>query len=67
MSNSTEQTVARLADAIAAQSNNLASLSASVERLERGISAMVEEGRSQREVMNNLIKLCTSLVERQAS
>ena len=77
----TEKTVNRLAEAIEQQTTNIANLSANVERLERSvtglsvdmrqltsnISLMVEENRSQRETMNSLIKLATTLVEKQAS
>ncbi|MEO0769043.1 MAG: hypothetical protein AAFY72_06360 [Cyanobacteria bacterium J06649_4] len=69
----TEQTVARAADAVEKQTDNLTVLTANVERLERAITGlssnialMVEENRAQRETVNNLIRLATALVERQA-
>ena len=63
----TEQTVARLADAVEKQAENLDTLSANVARLERGISQMVAESAAQRETVNNLIKLATALVDQRAS
>lgn len=49
-------------------------LTANIQRLEQAISKlsdnvalMVAENRSQRETVNNLIKLCTALVERGAA
>ena len=70
----TEATIARAADAVEQQSQNVAVLTANVERLERAVTGltsnialMVEEGRSQREMMNNLIKLATALVQQRAS
>lgn len=49
-------------------------LTANVQRLEQSIAKladnvglMVEENRSQRETVNNLIRLCTALVEQRAS
>ena len=70
----TEETVAKLADTVEKQAENIdrlgdriEALTSATERLERGISAMVEEGKSQRETVNNLIKLCTALVNREAS
>ncbi len=63
----TEQTVARAADAIEAQTSNIANLSANVDRLERAITLMVAENSAQRETVNNLIKLATALVQQRAS
>lgn len=60
----TEQTVARLADAIEQQSSNVSTLSANVERLERAIMTMVAENTAQRETVNSLIRLATTLVEK---
>lgn len=63
----TEATAARAADAIEQQTQNIAALSGTVERLERGISQVVAEMSSQRETVNNLIKLATALVNQRAS
>ena len=60
----TEQTVSRLVDAIEQQSSNVSTLSANVERLERAISTMVAENAAQRETVNSLIRLATTLVEK---
>ena len=53
---------------------NVDMLTANIQRLEQSISKlsdnvglMVEENRSQRETANNLIRLCTALVEQKAS
>lgn len=62
----TEQTVSRLANSVEKQvenidqlGNRVSSLMSAIERLEYGVSAMVEEGRAQRETANNLIRLVT--------
>jgi cell division protein FtsB len=60
----TEATVARAADAVKQQTQNMTALTANAQRLEKAISelasniaSMVEENRSQRETVNNLIRL----------
>jgi hypothetical protein len=60
----TEATVARAADAAKQQTENMKALTVNVQRLERSgselasnIASMVEENRSQRETVNNLIRL----------
>lgn len=69
----TETTVARAVGAIEQQTRNLAMLTANVERLERSVTglsrnaAMIEDGRSQRETVNNLIKLAAALGNQRAS
>ena len=70
----TEQTVARAADVVEQQSQNMTTLTANVERLERAVTGlssnialMVEENRGQRETVDNLIKLATALVNQRAS
>ena len=72
--NQTEATVSRAADVVEQQSQNMTELTANVERLERAVTGlssnialMVEENRSQRETVNNLIKLATALVNQRAS
>ena len=70
----TEKTVARAADAIEAQTANIDRLTSailaqkeSIDRLERAVITMVSENAAQRETANNLIRLCTALVEQRAS
>ncbi|MEN8447047.1 MAG: hypothetical protein ABG776_18775 [Cyanobacteria bacterium J06555_13] len=63
----TEKAVADLTSAVQQQAQNLSELSANVARMERGISQIVAENAAQRETVNNLIKLCTTLVEQRAS
>lgn len=63
----TEQTVARSADSIDQLTTAIVNQSGNVDRLERGISQMVAEMSSQRETINNLIKLATALVNERAS
>lgn len=46
---------------------NIQRLEQSISKLSDNVALMVEENRSQRETVNNLIKLATALVERQAS
>lgn len=46
---------------------NIQRLEQSVSRLADNIGLMVEENKSQRETVNNLIRLCTALVEQRAS
>lgn len=46
---------------------NIQRLEQSVSRLADNIALMVEENKSQRETVNNLIKLATTLVEQRAS
>jgi cell division protein FtsB len=67
----TEATVARATDAVEQQTQNMTALTANVQRLERAVSElagniglMVAENRSQRETVNNLIRLATTLVEK---
>jgi len=62
----TEQTVARSADSIDQLVEVVKAQSANIDRLERGISQMVAEMSSQRETVNNLIKLATALVNQRA-
>ena len=63
----TEQTVARSADSIDQLVVAVNAQSVNIDRLERGISQMVAEMASQRETVNNLIKLATALVNQRAS
>ena len=63
----TEATVARSADLIEQLAEAIKTQSHSIDRLERGISQMVAEMASQRETVNNLIKLATALVQQRAS
>jgi cell division protein FtsB len=63
----TEQTVARAADAIEQQTQNLTTLSANVDRLERAITQMVSANDAQRETVNSLIRMATMLIEQRAS
>ena len=46
---------------------NIQRLEQSISKLSDNIGLMVEENRSQRETVNNLICLCTALVEQRAS
>lgn len=63
----TEATVARAADSIAQLTEAIQAQSANIDRLERGITQMIAEMASQRETVNNLIKLATALVNQKAS
>ena len=63
----TEETVARAADSIDKLTAAIGAQSVNIDRLERGISQMVAEMASQRETVNNLIKLATALVNQGAS
>lgn len=63
----TENAVAELTKVVQLQAQNIgglgeqvSALTSATERLERGIAAMVDEGRSQRQTVDNLIKLCTA-------
>lgn len=60
----TEQTVARAADAIEQQTINLTALSGNIDRLERAITQIVSANEAQRETVNSLIRLATTLVEK---
>lgn len=69
-----EATVARTADNVAELTANIQTQSANMERLERAVIGLtsdirliVEENRSQRETVNNLIKLATVAIEQRAS
>ena len=46
---------------------NVQRLEQSIAKLSDNVALMVEENRSQRETVNNLIRLCTALVEKKAS
>ena len=46
---------------------NIQRLEQSIAKLSDNVALMVEENRSQRETVNNLIRLCTALVEKKAS
>lgn len=63
----TEQALSQLIDGIAELASSVKAQSANMDRLERAVLRMVESSEQQRETTNNLIKLCTALVERQAS
>jgi len=69
----TEATVARIADAVEAQTVAIANQSANMELLERAVIGLtqdrrliVEENRSQRQTVDNPIKLATALVNQRA-
>jgi cell division protein FtsB len=63
----TEATVARAADAIEQQTQNLTTLSANIDRLERATTQMVPTNDAQRETVNSLIRMATMLIEQRAS
>ena len=55
------------ADAVTELTEAVRAQSQSIDRLERSVSQMVAESSAQRETVNNLIKLATALVNREAS
>lgn len=62
----TEQALSRLIDGISELTVSVKAQTANMDRLERAVLRMVETNEQQRETVNSLIKLCTTLVEKVA-
>ena len=62
-----ETVVTRTADNVSELTESIKAQSSNIERLERVIALMVAESTAQRETVNNLIKLATTLVNQKAS